>query len=498
MGKTFKCMYCEKRLERAKLIAHIDKTHEELIPEGYDGARLVYDMVNKKVDSCGYCRVCHKPTEWNPKLAKYDVLCDNPKCKEQLRENYKRNMLRVKGTYNILNDPEQQKIMLANRRISGVYKHSDGGKIQYTGEYERKFLEFMDLFMQMPSKDIISPGPTMEYTYNGTKHIYIPDFYIPSINCIIEVKDGGDNLNNKQSASMIASREKTLEKERIVTDRGEYNYIRLTNNQFEQMIDLFMNIKLKIMNGDDTKTIKINESYDEVMANECFVNESLEDVAAILLGKRKIINNNYIALYHGSVNGNLKTIIPRSYNLGTRDAKPKMSSFWFNDPRYAITFATLRLLSHYKDRISYTMIDNDMKLLVLNKYKDDVLEILANNTSYVYEKIISTKYVGYGHSGTFPEYTLDIPVVPDHVYKMDYEKMLTCIKFVSENYFKYIHKAYVDGKMSFGANKFQQIAHKLFYYANDTDRLQKRKSALNNNRYVPMTLRESEDTDNKF
>ena len=38
MSKTFKCMYCEKRLDRAKLIAHIDKHHEELIPEGYDGA----------------------------------------------------------------------------------------------------------------------------------------------------------------------------------------------------------------------------------------------------------------------------------------------------------------------------------------------------------------------------------------------------------------------------------------------------------------------------
>ena len=488
MSKTFKCMYCEKRLDRAKLIAHIDKHHEELIPEGYDGARLVYDMVNKKIDSCGYCRVCHKPTGWNPKLAKYDVLCDDPKCKERLREEYKKNMLRVKGTYNILNDPEQQKIMLANRRISGVYKHSDGGKIQYTGEYERKFLEFMDLFMQMPSKDIISPGPTMEYYYNGAKHIYIPDFYIPSINCIIEVKDGGDNLNTKQSASMIASREKTLEKERIITDRGEYNYIRLTNNQFEQMIDLFMSIKLKIMNGDDTKTIKINESYDEVMTNECFLNESLEDLAAVLVGKRKLINDSYIVLYHGTDRGDLKSIIPNSYNMGTHNAKPKSSSYWFNDPRYAITFATMTLLSNFKDEISYTMIDNDMKLLVVSKYKDKVLEILMNNLSYVYEKIISTKYIGYGHSGTFPEYTLDIPVVPNRIYTMDYEKMLTCIKFVSESYFNSINKAYIDGKMTFGANHFQQFIDKLFYYKNDTERVSKRKKAVNANRPVPISL----------
>ncbi len=267
MARTYGCMYCDKRFERAKLINHINKCHQDMIPEGYDGARLVFDMINKTTG--GKCRVCGASTAWNG--TRYNVLCDNPKCKEKMREEYKRNMLRVRGTYNILNDPEQQKLMLANRKISGIYKHSDGGQIQYFGSFERNFLEFIDNFLQIPSNDIISPGPTMEYEYNGKKHIYIPDFYILSINCIIEIKDGGDNKNNKQSDSMSASREKTIEKERIITDRGEYNYLRLTNNQFEQLIDLFMEIKAKILNGDDSKTIKINESADMSIVNNFFI-----------------------------------------------------------------------------------------------------------------------------------------------------------------------------------------------------------------------------------
>lgn len=266
MAKMYKCPYCDKRLDRPKLITHIDKVHSDMIPEGYDAIRVVYDYVNKTTG--GKCRVCGSPTAWNGH--KYNVLCGNPKCKEYLREQYKKNMLRVRGTYNILNDPEQQKRMLANRKISGTYIHSDGGKIPYTGEYEKKFLEFMDNFLQFPSVDIMSPGPTMEYTYNGQKHIYIPDFYILSLNCIIEIKDGGDNVNNRQSASMTASREKTIEKERLITSQGVYNYLRLTNNQFEQLIDLFMEMRMKLMNGDTSKTVRVNESVDDIIISEFF------------------------------------------------------------------------------------------------------------------------------------------------------------------------------------------------------------------------------------
>lgn len=258
MAKKYKCLYCEKILIRRDLIMHIEKQHEELIPQGYTASRIVYNQVNK-VDS-GKCRVCGKPTNWNEKSGRYDILCGNPKCKEHMREEYKKNMLRVRGTYNILNDPEQQKKMLANRSISGAYKFSDGGSLTYTGSYEKKCLEFMDVVMQIPSKDILSPGPTLEYVYNGEKHFYITDFYYIPYNLIIEVKDGGDNLNTKDSVSMKASREKTIEKEHLITDRGEYNYIRLTNNNFAQLIEVFMEIKQKLLEGDDSKTYKINES----------------------------------------------------------------------------------------------------------------------------------------------------------------------------------------------------------------------------------------------
>ena len=274
MARKYRCPYCQITFERPKLIEHIDKQHTEMIPEGYDSARIVFDIINKTTG--GTCRVCKSPTPWNPKIQRYDVLCDNPKCKDKMREEYKKNMIRVKGTYNILNDPEQQKLMLSHRKISGKYEHSDGGILSYTGEYERKCLEFMDVVLEIPSKEIFSPGPTMEYIYNGAKHIYIPDFYLPFYNLIIEIKDGGDNKNGQESASRIASKEKTIEKERLITDKGTYNYIRLTNNEFPQLIEMFMIMKQKLIEGDDSVTIKINENTIDDFVHKLKLKLSLE------------------------------------------------------------------------------------------------------------------------------------------------------------------------------------------------------------------------------
>lgn len=280
MAKRYKCPYCDVRLERPKLIEHIEKKHEELIPEGYTSARVVYDIANKTTG--GRCRVCGKPTPWNESSGRYDVLCGDPKCKQHMRDEYKKNMLRVKGTYNILNDPEQQTKMLANRSISGTYKFSDGGEVTYTGSYERKCLEFMDVVMQIPSKDIVAPGPTLYYKYEGKDHFYITDFYYPNYNLIIEVKDGGDNPNMKDTPGMRSSRERTIEKEHLITDRGEYNYVRLTNNDFSQLIEVFMNIKQKLIEGIDTPTININESEQILSYAQCMNEYAVGNFNAIL------------------------------------------------------------------------------------------------------------------------------------------------------------------------------------------------------------------------
>ena len=46
--KTYQCPYCDKKLIRDKLVSHIEKYHDEEVPDNYTPYRLVYDIVNDK------------------------------------------------------------------------------------------------------------------------------------------------------------------------------------------------------------------------------------------------------------------------------------------------------------------------------------------------------------------------------------------------------------------------------------------------------------------
>lgn len=253
-NKKYKCPYCEEKLEKEELINHIDKTHQDLIPEKYSGARLVFNIINKK--DHGKCIVCGKETDWNEKTYKYNRLCSNPKCRESLRKSYEKNMLKVYNKVTLLNDPDQQEKMLSNRKISGKYKFKDGGIHIYTGSYEKKALEFMDKVMNIPSTDIMAPGPKFKYEYNGKSHVWITDIYYIPYNLVIEIKDGGDNPNNRE---MVSYREKQVAKEKMITNKGTFNYIRLTNNNFLQLMYILAELKMKMIDNDKSKSIKINE-----------------------------------------------------------------------------------------------------------------------------------------------------------------------------------------------------------------------------------------------
>ena len=199
MGRKYKCKYCDYKGEKEDLIHHIEDNHESMIPEGFTAGRVVFNIINNKTH--GVCVVCKRETEWNEGRLKYNRLCNRKECKEALRKMYSENMIKVHGTDNILTDMAQQEKMLRNRRISGKYRFSDGGFHIFTGSYEKKCMEFLDKVLGYKSSEILSPGPVLEYEYNGQKLQWITDIFIIPYNLIIEVKDGGDNKNNRETVS---------------------------------------------------------------------------------------------------------------------------------------------------------------------------------------------------------------------------------------------------------------------------------------------------------
>lgn len=256
--RKYPCPYCDKKMTRGDLIDHITDDHEALIPEEYSAARVVYDSINKK--NYGTCMVCGaRVYEWDPNICRYKNICNDPKCLEAVKQ---------KARGNHLDDPEKQKIMLAGRSISGEYEFSDGSKHSYVGSYEKKALEFMDKGLNIPGKDILTPGPVIEYNYGGETHTWILDIlYIPAM-LAIDCKDGGSNPNTRP---MESYREKQLSKEAAIAKQGVYNYLRLTDNNFGQLLSALADIKYGIINSDPRKGIYINETDN---------NSIMEDIVA--------------------------------------------------------------------------------------------------------------------------------------------------------------------------------------------------------------------------
>ena len=259
--KKYKCPYCEQRFIRSKLHIHIQDKHEDLIPEGYTALRIAFNTINHK--DHGTCIICKEEAPWNEIKGRYERLCGKESCKEAYKKMVAERNKRIYGTDRLQTDPkynaEVQKKALAGRKIAGKYKFDDGGEIAYVGSYERKLLEFLDKTMKCNSEDILSPGPEIPYKWNGQEHVYLPDFYYIPYNLIIEVKDGGDNKNNNPGVKEDNG-SRLQAKEKAVKDLNKYSYIRLTNNNFGQLLSLMALLKYNLLENNTSPVYRINES----------------------------------------------------------------------------------------------------------------------------------------------------------------------------------------------------------------------------------------------
>lgn len=259
--KKYKCPYCEGRFTRAKLHIHIQEKHEDLIPEGYTALRVAFNTINNKTE--GHCIMCGNVTDWNEDKGRYERLCNDPKCHEAYKKMVAERTKKKYGTERLQTDPEYaeyvQRKALAGRKMHGEYTFTDGGKIEYFGSYERKFLQFMDQVMHCESEDILAPAPSIKYQYEGKTHLYIPDFYYIPYNLIIEIKDGGSNPNNHPHRTG-EDELKLRAKEEAIRQLNEFSYVRVVNNDFSQVLSIMAVLKYNMAHRYKDPVIKVNES----------------------------------------------------------------------------------------------------------------------------------------------------------------------------------------------------------------------------------------------
>ena len=273
----YKCKICGKKYKDLScLYNHLESKHSDVIPQNMSVQQFYYYM--KTGRSNGNCVMCKRPTTWNMNTNKYNRFCGDPKCKEKYVEIMKGRMIAKYGKAHLLNDPNKQREMLANRSISGTYEWSDGKhKTTYTGSYELDFLKTLDNFFEWDPADISMPSPhTYTYEYEGERKFYIPDVFIHSLDLEIEIKDGGDNPNRHHKIQDVDKVKEKL-KDEVLTSQRNFHYVKITNKNYSNFFDFLKEVKDGFEKyGDDKKIPRIFKTED-IRTKGDYVKESFDE-----------------------------------------------------------------------------------------------------------------------------------------------------------------------------------------------------------------------------
>lgn len=376
------CKLCDRVfIDKSYLVSHIAKAHKDQIPEGWSAAR--YECYLRTGKSEGHCIYCGKPTGFNEKTGKYFRLCKDPKCREKASSLADKNMIGKYGKTTLLNDPEQQRKMVYARKISGVYTFDDDdtdgvktpkGKntfeVRYGSSYELDFLEMLDNFLMFSGQDILGPSPhTYFYEYKGKKHFYIPDFYIPSLNLEIEIKDGGDNPNMHPKIQAVDKEKEKLKDDVMESLKDQVNYIKIVNKQYGPFFKLLADLK------------ELDQIYIPKWATPG-ASPKADNVSEAVTGIDEILGNMVasapIQVVDGEGKDDLEIVIPGK----TRKDDIKIMPARMNEIRmlYSPDMGYKELCIYYKKEIDKCRTEEDcLKLLTRMNNALEVLKKITNS-----------------------------------------------------------------------------------------------------------------------
>ena len=229
-----RCPFCDKIFnEKQAFCHHIAMCHNEQVPEEYEPLEWAYSlMVNKPVGRL--CTQCKKnQVHFNEESLKYERLCDNPKCKESYVKEMKNRMKHVYGKEHLLNEADMQRKMIYNHPLAKDYIWDEKNKFRIIGSYEEDFLNHLKELDWSPS-DIIAPSPN-NYWYkweDGTTHLYIPDFFIPSLSLEVEIKESDNHHPRMEHARYIEHRKD--QRMQNLMKKTSINYIKIVDKKYDE------------------------------------------------------------------------------------------------------------------------------------------------------------------------------------------------------------------------------------------------------------------------
>jgi len=140
---------------------------------------------------------------------------ETPKLNKLVNKKYKETCFEKYGVENSMHNYESFDKMQKTSKVKRKFRNTD---IWYQGSYELDFLEkFYDKFTD------IQRAPSIQYIFKEKNKIYYPDFYIPSLNLIIEIKSSYYYNKHKEIINL---------KKRFVL-KNEYKFILIIDKNYQ-------------------------------------------------------------------------------------------------------------------------------------------------------------------------------------------------------------------------------------------------------------------------
>ena len=238
--RNTRCPFCSMIFnDKQKYCHHIALKHNEQVPPELEPLEYAYSLLVHK-DVGRVCVMCKKnPVHFNQDTLKYERLCDRPQCKEEYVKMMKSRMVKVYGHEHLLNDADMQRKMIYNHAQARDFIWDNKHKFRIIGSYEEDFLKHLKNLDWSPN-DVISPSPN-NYWYkwkDGTEHLYIPDFFIPSLSLEIEIKES-DNTHPRMEHSREIEhlKDQRLEYE---TKKTSIHYIKIVDKNYEDFDKIYI------------------------------------------------------------------------------------------------------------------------------------------------------------------------------------------------------------------------------------------------------------------
>lgn len=212
---------------KALMYEYIETKYPQLLSEGMPASRLYFNLKYKKTE--GKCVITGKPTRWNPVTERYERFFDE-NAKTEYVKQFQERMKRKYGAVHLLDSPEQQRKMLESRKITVGYTWNNGDVSKATGNYELDFLRYIESRYCF-TKDMLGEPPTIYYKDGNKTAFYLPDFYIPSLNLIIEIKGSNRHYQDRDSYKESLKHKATI--------KEGFAFIQIQDNHYSEFNRFF-------------------------------------------------------------------------------------------------------------------------------------------------------------------------------------------------------------------------------------------------------------------